>query len=987
MKKLLTFLLMLVMVFTFIGCGDESEKLSIKVESPTITLNVGEEKTIKATIEPSDAQDTKINFKSDNTSIATVSDTGTVKAIKEGTTSVTVSSNFDSKVKALVTIIVKGEDVLPTSIEINGEKQVEVGKEVTLSAVISPDNATSKAITWESSDKNVATINEYGVLKGISEGEVTITAIAKADNNVKNSVTVTVVPSTKELQSITIKGAKNYLVLGNVFDLFVVFNPESYANQEVEWSSSNEDVASVEDGLVTAITTGSCKITAVSKDDATVKGTVEFEVIEESLVIDDFELNCDETIFYDYDTYTVKTVTTSKPTATSTVKTQFTWESSDETVVKASKGTIETLKVGKATVTVTEEISQISKQLEIEVIESPLLEGMVIVGREITVEENVTLSISSSPAHANYDVEWSSLTPVIAEINESGYVTPLAVGEAKFQAKDKTTGITAEYTLVINKAFDPNEAPDSITIDTGGLKEVYIGYTIRLSVEVTPVGVSSAVIWEVRNPEEGIVEISEDGVLKGLKAGTARIRAISKADSKVKSSYTMIQVKAEPQLDPIPDMKGYNIVIMNAESALGEIDPFLDEYKSSDKKYKQTAWSDVQKEYNCKIVVKAYPNTAPWGTARINWLIDNSTNGTAECDFAVVSGAWINELAAGNAAVDTTRFFEIYGKNQIEPALKEASSSSDGKYRCVSVGLNSSRTYVIKGLFYNYGKLKSLGLESPAKLFNEGKWTYETFLDYCFKAQALLPENNYVMSGGTSIVWAGMVNAAGIKLADKSSMDLNITHKYSLEAIEVLQELVASGCWSIDEIGFDEKNLPFNEQRAIFSPGEYWFVKASNRYPKDLWGEGTEYGYVPFPYPSTVKKEDTKVNFVGESVIMMVDGVLYPTGINAEYVYRAVQDMYLRTCDGQNADPLYDSEKVKEETLKSKIDDPESVTATMYYTAARTIFDPMFDESFQTEYSGSLTTAVLAAAKGSDAKEELDKVYNSVKDAFIRTYG
>lgn len=986
MKKLLSFLLMLTIVFAFMGCKDEGDELSIKVESPTITLNVGGEKQIKVTVEPSDAEDKKVNFKSENESVATVSDSGLVKAVNAGTTSIIVSSNFDSKVKTLVTVIVKGEDVLPTSLEISGEEQVEVDKEVTLSAKILPDNATSKAVIWETSDKTIATINEYGILKGISEGEVIITATAKADNNVKNTFNVTIIPSTSTLKSIVISGAKNYLVLGNSFDLEVAFTPADYENQEVEWTSSNEEVAKVENGIVTAIATGTCKITATSIEEPSVSGKVEFEVIDESLVIADFEISCDETVFYDYDTYTVKTTNTPKPEATSTVKTQFTWISTDEEVAKVSKGTIETLKTGTVTIIVTEEISQISKQLELEVIESPALEGITIVGREITVEENVTLTVSSTPEHANYEVEWTALTPEIAEINESGYVTPLAVGEAKFQAKDKTTGITSEYTLTINKAFDPNEAPSSITINTGGLTEVYVGYTIRLSVDIYPVGVSSAVVWEIIGNSE-TVEISEEGVLKGLKPGTATIRAISKVKNTVKSKPVMIQVKAEPQLAEIPDMKGYEIIIMNADSALSEINPFLDGYNSADKKYKQSAWNAVQDDYNCTITVKAYPSTAPWGSARVNWIIDNATNGTSECDFGVVSGSWINEFAAANATIDTTRFFELYGKNQIEPALKEASSSSDGKYHCVSVGLNSSRTYVIKGLFYNYGKIKSLGLESPAKLFNEGKWTYDAFLEYCIKAQALLPENNYVMSGGTSIVWAGMVNAANVKLADKSSMDLNITHRYSLETIEILQKLVANGCWSIDEIGFDEKNAPFNEQRAIFSPGEYWFVKAENRYPKDLWGEGTEYGYVPFPYPSTVNKEDTKVNFVGESVIMMVDGRKYPAGVEAEHVYRAVQDMYLRTSDAQNADPLYDAEKTKEESIKAKIDDPESVTATIFYTASKTIFDPMFDESFQYEYSGSLTNAVLAAAKGSDAKEELDKVYNSVKDAFIRTYG
>ena len=164
-------------------------------------------------------------------------------------------------------------------------------------------------------------------------------------------------------------------------------------------------------------------------------------------------------------------------------------------------------------------------------------------------------------------------------------------------------------------------------------------------------------------------------------------------------------------------------------------------------------------------------------------------------------------------------------------------------------------------------------------------------------------------------------------------------------------------------------------------------MKADNRYPKDMWGDSTEYGYVPFPYPASVNKEDTKVNFSGESVLMMVEGKKYPTGVDQEGIYRAVQDMYLRTMDEMKNDPLFDAEQKKRDSLKAKVDDPESIEATIFYIGSRTLFDPMFDESFQTEYSGDLTTAVINSVKGNDSKQELDSVYSKVLDSFIRTYG
>ena len=771
-----------------------------------------------------------------------------------------------------------------------------------------------------------------------------------------------------------------YVVLGEYINLEAVVTPEG-TEVDLVWTSSDENILEVEYGIVTGVAEGTATITVSLADNPEVKATRNITVVPTEKVAESFEITLEDEEIYDIDVYKLTKVY--EPV---NAQLSISYTSSDEEVATVDgSGNVTTLKEGEVTITAVDNISGLESEITFTVIASPELTGFEVKARDITTKETCTLTIEPVPAHANYTVSFEALTPEIATIDENGKVTPVVAGTAKFKITDES-GVETEFELVITEPVDLTKGPDSIIAVFDGDKQLYIGYTLRFGVEVTPAGVSSSVTWELHDRSVGIATLSPEGVLTGVSEGIARVRCVSTVNG-AKSAWVAIDIVKEPELPEIPNLQGYEIIIMNADSALTDIDPFLDGYRQADKLYKQSAWNDVQTEYNCKITVKAYPAEAPWGQARVNWIIDNATNGTSQTDFGVVSGHWMGQFANANAAVDTTRYFQLYGKNQIEPALKEA-SSFNGKYYCVSIGLSGTRNYVIKGLFYNYGMIKELGLESPAKLFNEGRWTYSGFKEWVLQAQAILPENSYVLSGGPSMYWSGMVNSSGVKLADKTSMKLNFTHDFSIETIRVLEDLVAEGCYAINEIGYDEKCLPFREKRAIFQPGEFWFVRAANRWPADLFGEGTtEYGYVPFPYMDTVKKEDTKVNFVGESVVMMLAGRSYPAGIEAEGIYRALQDMYLRTIDKQKADPLYDETEIKNSSLKSRIDDPESIAAAMFYDGSKTIFDPLFDSSFQHDYTGETTTAVINSVKGADAVSEFDAIYSAVETKFIIAYG
>ena len=1080
MKKILSFMLLLALGFAFIGCGEPEDvnpsKVTVSVEKTEYV--VGDKFSLTVKVEPENATNKKVTWKSSDNTVVSVDQNGSAEALKAGNVTITVAAEADATVKDEVKITVKAAeatDVKVSEIKLSADKaQLNVGEQLEVKAEVLPANATNKAYDLTTSDAAVLKV-ENGKVVAVAKGTAKVVATAKDGSGVKGELELTVVEGAAtdvKVAEIKLSAENNYVILGQTLTIDAEVLPANAANKNLVWESSDAAVLTVEGGVVTPVALGTAVVTAKSNDGSNVSAELEIAVVEEAPVksltittykkalevgtywnfeykyayteetevvwsssdeaiaivsengdvtavsagkvtitckcpndeelVDSFEITIFDKgmgltdfefvdvleTYYDLDSYKINVKVT--PSTTSANNYDLKWTSSDEEVATVdNRGNLYCLMEGDVTITVIDDISGVEKTLDITIAKSPVLESFTINTRKITTEETLNLSITEFPQYANYEIVWEALTPEIATVDEKGVVKPLTEGQAKFKATDSISGISAECVVEIAKPFDANQPPESVTIVLSENK-VYVGYKLPLKVEVAPAGVSTQVIWKLHSSSTDYASISEDGILTGIAAGTVRVQAISAVDESVKSKWVNIKVENVPELPPIPDMKGYKIIIMNADSALKDIDPFLDAYIQSDKSYKQKAWNEIEAEYKCDISVEKYPDVAPWGPQRINWIIDNATAGTTQCDFGVVSGAWINKFGAANAAVDTSEYFRKYGMNQIEPALKEITSYGD-KYFGVSQGLNPSRTYVISGMYYNYGLIEKLGLESPAKLFNEGRWTYSGFKQWCIDAQKILSDGQYVIAGSPAHYWHGMVNAAGIKLADKTTMELNISHSVAFTALEVLRDLVEEGCYAHELEGglsVEDKVTPFRDGNALFQPGEFWFLKSDNRLPADLFGENsTKYGYVPFPYPDTMKKEESRVNFSGESVIMMLAGRQYPAGITSEEVYRAVQDMYLRTVNYMNDDPRFNAEDQKKAIVGTKVDDDASLDAVIFYTGEKTLFDPMFDESFATYYSGDLYTAIVnTVTKGNDAAQEISSVYDSVLSAFLKAY-
>ena len=142
------------------------------------------------------------------------------------------------------------------------EKALTEGETFTLTATVNPADATNPAIEWSSSDVAVATVDENGVVTAVAEGEATITATSVADPTKTASCKVVVKKPFVAVDGITLSETTAKLEIGSTITLTATVSPENATEPAVTWSTDNAAVATVEDGVVTAVGAGEAVITA-----------------------------------------------------------------------------------------------------------------------------------------------------------------------------------------------------------------------------------------------------------------------------------------------------------------------------------------------------------------------------------------------------------------------------------------------------------------------------------------------------------------------------------------------------------------------------------------------------------------------------------------------------------------------------------------------------------------------------------------------------
>ncbi len=232
----------------------------VNINSSNLNLKIGENKTLEAIIKPEGKTDGQIKWSSSDIDVAEVDDSGTVKAKAKGTAIITVTTvdgGYTASCEVKVYQPVTSLDLNIKSLTLN------TGETQQLIATVLPVDADNKNVIWTSEDETVAKVDDKGKVTGVKAGQVWIYAESE-DEGYRDGCLVTVNQPVTGLK--LNKSSITFNQIGDTEQLTAIVLPEDATNKDVDWSSSNQSVAIVSNGLVVCSGFGTAVIYATTVD-------------------------------------------------------------------------------------------------------------------------------------------------------------------------------------------------------------------------------------------------------------------------------------------------------------------------------------------------------------------------------------------------------------------------------------------------------------------------------------------------------------------------------------------------------------------------------------------------------------------------------------------------------------------------------------------------------------------------------------------------
>ena len=546
-------------------CGDLSAQTKVTVINPlkaiTITgtthsIKKGQTTQLGLTYDPADTTDSvAATWTSSNTSVATVSKTGLVTALKDGSTTIkatigNVSSTYDIAVK----------EVKLTGIKMEEKALIHEGDKKALTVEYTPaDTTDDKTVAWSSSDSTVALVDNNGNVTAVKPGSAVITAKV---GSYQATCAVTVDAPLKEIvpEKSTIDMVKKQTA--NI--AYSLVPADTTDSKEVTFTSSDETVATVNsDGKVTAKKAGQATVTITGANG--IKATVTVNVSE--IPVNEVVLSAQDEII---EAGAKKAITaTLKPENNTDDNQNVTWITSDEKIVKvvvdkddSHKATIEGVASGSAVITATA-ANGTKAECTVKVpkhITSITLPGAV----ELTRGTSTNLNVTIAPADTDDDttVTWKSSDSDVVKVDEkTGMVYAVKAGKAEITATTKAVDnatakpFTATTTVTVKENNMTDEIGKKLAFDE--FDELLIGQKdnannyLNLSELIKANNITDNIDVEFASSDKTVATIDNDGNMFGLKAGKTTITATvtATAGDGSKNVYTAegeLTVKAIP---------------------------------------------------------------------------------------------------------------------------------------------------------------------------------------------------------------------------------------------------------------------------------------------------------------------------------------------------------------------------------------------------------------------------------------------------------
>ena len=500
-------------------------KLMQDIELITQEMTIYNRKSglIEYKVLPEDATERNVIFSSADENVAVVDAKGIVTGIGKGTTYITVrSADNENIMKMCKVTVLQSVDSVVTD---KDEYSLYENTSIKITASVLPDNAENTAVHWTSEDETIAVVDAEGNVRGLRKGETIIKVRSNQNPDAFKEVKVVVM---KAVTSVTLDVTEKTVYSDESFTLTATVLPEDANNKNVIWKSSDEKVATVKKGKVTAVAGGEAVITAVSADNEKIVAQCKVTVRQLPAAI---ELAAESKTLNAGDTFALN----AKVMPENTYDKTLSYVSSDEKVATVDKdGNITAVATGDAVITVTASDGKTTSQCNVKVM--IFAQKVELSLSELTLEKGKgkVLIAEVIPENATEkQITWTSSDEKVATVDQKGKVTAVAGGEAVIRAASTTDGIYAECKVTVKVSSK------TLTLDSDKAT-LYLGETLSLKSEITPEDVTNKnIIWS--SSDENVATV-ENGTVTAKGRGTAVITAKTE-DTGLEATCTVTVIK------------------------------------------------------------------------------------------------------------------------------------------------------------------------------------------------------------------------------------------------------------------------------------------------------------------------------------------------------------------------------------------------------------------------------------------------------------
>ncbi|MFT8314004.1 MAG: Ig-like domain-containing protein, partial [Clostridium sp.] len=452
--------------------------------------------------------------------------------------------SFNNKVyAATVSKVVK-----VNSVSLNKAKNtLTVGGKDILAATVSPSNATNKAVTWSTSNSKIATVSN-GVVTAVGQGTATIT-VTTVDGKKTAKYIVTVNPLVK-VTSVKLNKTKSTLTIGGKDTLVATVAPSNAANKGVTWSTSNSKVATVSNGVVTAVGKGTAIITVTTVDG---KKTASYSVAVNPVIqaapavkVTSIVLNkaADNLTLGELDNLFAYEFLSSSNSPYQPI----TWKTSNSRVATVSSmGQVITVGPGTAVISATAggKTAKCTVTVSNPVPVKSISLNKTALNLSLGSMDNLYANILPFEANGS-SVIWKTSNSKVATVSYNGVVKAIGLGKATITATTQDGSKSVSCSINVT----PTVKVRSVALNTN-TSTLTVGDISYLYATIAPsTAVNKNVIWTTSNSKVAVVD--SNGNVTAIGAGTATITATTVDGGKTSSCIVTVNVAVKlPALSSI----------------------------------------------------------------------------------------------------------------------------------------------------------------------------------------------------------------------------------------------------------------------------------------------------------------------------------------------------------------------------------------------------------------------------------------------------